>query len=208
MDVPSTRAELAIAERAILSEQLRILKVRARSTRCLLVFNFFQFFMAVLQDPEAVRYLETQQHSRDAEVMPQTASGQVVTDEPHLNTSGSEADPEEDNPDAVYEISPPKAALYSENVKGFGEWKINVTENANSQIRKLRKRSPETLRLVMKKIQYAFQVHSFSSLDECSPSSRLGTFRVATFRLIIKSSFPTLKMQCQFSRRTSQETPV
>ena len=164
--------------------------------------------MGVLRDSEAVRYLETQKHSRDAEVMPQAASGQVVTDEPHLNTSGSEADPEEDNPDAVYEISPPKAALYSENVKGFGEWKINVTENANSQIRKLRKRSPETLRLVMKKIQYAFQVHSFSSLDECSPSSRLGTFRVATFRLIIKSSFPTLKMQCQFSRRTSQETPV
>ncbi|KAI1785417.1 hypothetical protein LXA43DRAFT_899902 [Ganoderma leucocontextum] len=139
--VPCTRSDGLVAERDILGGQRRVLK--------------------------AVRYLEKQQSPHDPEVEPwdagsQATRDQVVAVDLNPNTRGSEAEPEADDTGTAYDLSTPKAAFYVENVKGFGEWKINVTDNANTEFRKLRKRSPETLRLVLKKVKDLSRGH-FSS---------------------------------------------
>ncbi len=162
-----------------------------------------------------VLFLAKQQSPRNAEVESRTAGPQATTGradevaavEPNLNTRRSEAEPQADNNDAVYQLSPPKAAFYVEEVKGFGEWKVNVTDNANTEFRKLRKRSPETLRLVLKKVKWVFQGLSIRSPHECSlPSFHSGTFRAVISPPTIKFSFPTQRMRCRYSRRMLQGT--
>ncbi len=161
MSVPTTRSEIFTAERDILSNQLRIFKVQPCPTSHHRphVFDLCQFFLEVLRDPEAARFLETEQplHGTDIEPRetgPQSTGDQVVTVHHDLDTRAPDAaELEVDNPDVVYEFTPPRAALYAETVEGFGKWKVNVTDNANSQLRKLRKKSPETLRLVEAKIK-------------------------------------------------------
>ena len=214
MNIPSTRSELSVAERVILTNQLRIFKVRLYPTFRPHVFDSFQFFLQVLRDPEAVRYLEKQQPLRGAEVQPQDAGpqatmNQVVTDRPDPDTRGPEAEPEADgeHPDEVYEGIVPRAALYTGTVKGFGDWKVNVTDNANSQLRKLRKKSPETLRLVMTKIKRVFHTYLPSSLEDLSHHNRhVGTSRMATFRQTVKFSSLTPRTRCRFSRPMFQGT--
>jgi hypothetical protein len=50
-------------------------------------------------------------------------------------------------------VQPIRAALYFDNVKGFGEWRILISSRADKMLRKERKANKKTFRIMIKKIK-------------------------------------------------------
>ncbi|TBU42439.1 hypothetical protein BD309DRAFT_866302 [Dichomitus squalens] len=137
VDPPSNPQELFALETQILRDQEGILK------------HIFSLLRGPARDDIIARW-----HA--------LAEMETVVDSARPESSGSdetatpEAQPESQTPINAHpalDVLPLKAAFYEDHVKGFGEWEVFITDNANSDFRKLRKKSPELLRVVMKKIR-------------------------------------------------------
>jgi hypothetical protein len=50
-------------------------------------------------------------------------------------------------------VQPMKAALYFENVEGFGNWRILISSRADKALRKARTRDPKMFGIFIKKIK-------------------------------------------------------
>jgi hypothetical protein len=50
-------------------------------------------------------------------------------------------------------VQPMKAALYFDNAKGFGDWRILVSTAAIKDLRANRKKNPELCKIILKKMQ-------------------------------------------------------
>ena len=50
-------------------------------------------------------------------------------------------------------VQPMKAALYFDSADGFGEWRIWVSKAADTDLRRMRKKSAELFRITLKKIR-------------------------------------------------------
>ena len=57
-------------------------------------------------------------------------------------------------PAAFPMVQPMKAALYFENAEGFGDWRILISTRADRDLRETRKKDPNALRIIVKKIKY------------------------------------------------------
>jgi hypothetical protein len=50
-------------------------------------------------------------------------------------------------------VRPMKAALYFDSVNSFGEWRIMISSKADRYLRLTHKKSPDTFRIVVKKME-------------------------------------------------------
>lgn len=50
-------------------------------------------------------------------------------------------------------VQPMKAALYFDSAKGFGQWRILISNGAAQDLRQTRKRDPTTFAIIIKKIK-------------------------------------------------------
>ncbi|KAI1785405.1 hypothetical protein LXA43DRAFT_132191 [Ganoderma leucocontextum] len=144
--VPSTPRELSTLEGDILHDQEGVLK----------------YFLEVLRGPARVDVLSRQRELRarqpELDVHPPSGStvdsGVMVAPEVGPPTGASHTVPQTGEMATESQVSNiPRAAFYLENVKGFGEWEVFVTEHAKADLRKLRKDSKDIFLMVMKKIR-------------------------------------------------------
>jgi hypothetical protein len=56
-------------------------------------------------------------------------------------------------PGAYPMVQPIRAALYFESVKGFGDWRILISDRVDRMLRKARKRDRNSFEIVIKKIK-------------------------------------------------------
>ena len=57
-------------------------------------------------------------------------------------------------------VQPMNATLYFDNVEGFGEWSILLSTRAQNDLRGFKREDEEMFQIVMKKIKWAFILHS------------------------------------------------
>ncbi|PIL29941.1 hypothetical protein GSI_07852 [Ganoderma sinense ZZ0214-1] len=142
--VPSTPRELATLEAEILRDQGDVLK----------------YFLDVLRGPAREDVIARQRELHELEAAaahaprsstPDNAAMAPVVESPTALVLTSRAVSETGAAPRPAYI--PKAALYVENVEGFGEWEVFCTDHANKELRKLRKESKDVFLMVLKKIR-------------------------------------------------------
>jgi hypothetical protein len=69
-----------------------------------------------------------------------------------------------DNAVAYPMVQPMKAALYFDNAKGFGDWKIFVSTAAIKDLRANRKKNPELCKIILKKMRCVVISHYSANL--------------------------------------------
>ncbi|KZT68439.1 hypothetical protein DAEQUDRAFT_671296 [Daedalea quercina L-15889] len=107
-----------------------------------------QYFLHVFRDPhlrEAIRraYVIDGDSTQDASTSHGSTSGTLV----QSNVVATET------PSAHPFVQPIKAALYFDSVDGFGEWRILISTSAQTDLRRMQKRSAELFRITLKKIK-------------------------------------------------------
>lgn len=55
-------------------------------------------------------------------------------------------------------VQPMKAALYFDSADGFGDWRILISQRADSDLRQARKKSVALFGIVIKKIKYVYSI--------------------------------------------------
>ena len=164
LDVPSNQRELSTLAGEILRDQEGVLKVRALlGTTRSKTHHSTQYFLEVLRGPARRDILSRQQELRELEAAtvhpPRDSmvdSGAAIAAKVEPPTATSQTVPWTAAASRVANVPLARAPLYLEKAKGFGEeWEIFVTDNANKQLRKLRKDSKDVFMMVMKKMRCA-----------------------------------------------------
>lgn len=57
-------------------------------------------------------------------------------------------------------VQPMKAALYFDSAKGFGQWRILISNGASQYLRQARKKDPPTFRIIINKIKCVLTITS------------------------------------------------
>jgi len=141
--VPSTDIEVREARAGLLPQLQSILEVRGLTVGDSVGVDWPQYYLLVLRDPLVSEIFRSSysRASRSSEKVssPTTKKAVVGWDQPQ-------------GP-AFPMIQPMKAALYFDDVEGFGEWSILLSTRAQKDLRDFKRADGAMFRIIMKKMK-------------------------------------------------------
>ncbi|RPD59351.1 hypothetical protein L226DRAFT_617323 [Lentinus tigrinus ALCF2SS1-7] len=129
IEAPSNAEELSHIEAAILQDQRDVLKC----------------YLAWARLPDVAEHMKRNSgRSDEGDDQPSPDHSETYQHAPHTHTITTEiaADDVNDAIATYLPLRPPKSLFFLESAEGFGEWEIQITSSATTELRKLRRRSP------------------------------------------------------------------
>lgn len=142
--VPSTDAEIRDAYVGILSQLQNVLKVRRLASCDPRETKQPQYYLLVLRKPLVSEVFKSSY----------TKVNLSFGGAPSPTTGKPVAGPDQPRCSAFPMVQPMKAALYFDDVEGFGEWSILLSTRAQKDLRYYKRADGAMFRIVMKKIKW------------------------------------------------------
>ncbi|KAH8096882.1 hypothetical protein BXZ70DRAFT_944950 [Cristinia sonorae] len=142
VEIPATAAQSAQLTVELLQQQLALL----------------QEFFHILRDPALAKTIRDNYINSALPVYPQadveeSHESLPSPDSPNNAPTLSPLTPRQCEAPAYPQVQPLTAALHFNSAQGFGDWRIHITTKAENDLRVLKRKSPDLLEIVLKKMK-------------------------------------------------------